>query len=95
MFEKVGVRILGLVENMSFFHCPNCGHDAAVFGHGGARTEAARLAVPFLGEVPLLLDVRQAGDAGRPIILAAPDSAGAVAFRAIAHRAWAAIDPHS
>ena len=88
MFEKVGVRILGVVENMSFFHCPNCGHDSHVFGHGGARTEALRLGVPFLGEVPLLLDVRQAGDAGMPIVLSAPESAGAVALRSVARAVW-------
>ena len=88
MFEKVGVRILGVVENMSFFHCPNCGHDSHVFGHGGARTEALRLGVPFLGEVPLLLDVRQAGDAGLPIVLSAPESAGAVALQGVARAVW-------
>ena len=92
MFEKVGVRILGVVENMSFFHCPNCGHDSHIFGHGGARTEALRLGVPFLGEIPLLLDVRQAGDAGQPIVLAAPESAGAVAFKALARSVWAGVE---
>ncbi len=91
MFEKVGVKILGVVENMSFFHCPNCGHDSAIFGHGGARTEALRLGVPFLGEVPLLLDVRAAGDAGQPIVLAAPDSTGARALTAIAKAVWAGV----
>ena len=84
MFEKVGVRILGVVENMSFFHCPNCGHDTHIFGHGGARTEALRLGVPFLGEIPLLADIRTAGDAGQPVVLAAPDSAGAQALMKIA-----------
>ncbi len=88
MFEKVGVRILGVVENMSYFACPKCGHEAHVFGHGGARTEAARLGVPFLGEVPLLMDVRAAGDAGEPIVVAAPESAGAVAFRGLAEEVW-------
>ncbi len=92
MFEKVGVRILGVVENMSFFHCPNCGHDSHIFGHGGAQTEARRLGVPFLGEIPLLLDVRQAGDAGQPIVLAAPDSQGAVAFRALARAVWGSVE---
>ena len=92
MFEKVGVRILGVVENMSFFHCPNCGHNSHIFGHGGARTEALRLGVPFLGEIPLLLDVRQAGDAGQPVVLAAPESAGAVAFQALARAVWASVD---
>ncbi len=92
MFEKVGVRILGVVENMSFFHCPNCGHDSHIFGHGGAQTEARRLGVPFLGEIPLLLDVRQAGDAGQPIVLAAPESAGAVAFRMLAKTVWGSVE---
>jgi ATP-binding protein involved in chromosome partitioning len=84
MFEKVGVPILGMVENMSFFQCPHCGERTDVFGHGGARDEAARLGVPFLGAVPLLIDVRSAGDRGVPIVVAAPESAAAVAFREIA-----------
>jgi ATP-binding protein involved in chromosome partitioning len=88
MFEKVGVPVLGVVENMSFFSCPNCGHEAHIFGHGGARAEAARLGVPFLGEVPLLLDVREAGDSGRPLLMSAPESAGARAFSQIAARVW-------
>ena len=88
MFGKVGVPILGIVENMSYFHCPQCGHDAHIFGHGGARTEAQRLGVPFLGEVPLLLDVRAAGDAGQPIVLSAPESAGALALLAVARAVW-------
>jgi ATP-binding protein involved in chromosome partitioning len=88
MFEKVGVRVLGVVENMSFFVCPHCGEASEPFGHGGARSEAARLGVPFLGEVPLLLDVRESGDVGRPIVLAAPESAGAQALRAVAARVW-------
>jgi len=91
MFNKVGVRVLGVVENMSFFACPHCGHEAHVFGHGGARTEAARLGVPFLGEVPLLLDVREAGDSGRPLLMSAPESAGALAFSAIARRVWESV----
>jgi ATP-binding protein involved in chromosome partitioning len=91
MFEKVGVRILGVVENMSFFHCPNCGHDSHIFGHGGARTEALRLGVPFLGEVPLLLDVREAGDRGQPIVVAAPETAGARALRAVAEMVWESV----
>ncbi len=84
MFEKVGVPVLGLVENMSFFACPNCGHESHIFGHGGARTEAARLGVEFLGEVPLLLDIRTAGDAGAPVAGQAPDGPAAAAYRQIA-----------
>ncbi len=86
MFEKVRVPVLGLVENMSFFCCPQCGHRAEIFGHGGARLEAERLRTEFLGEVPLLLEIRTASDAGTPIVAAAPEGAAAQAFAAIADR---------
>ena len=88
MFERVRVPVLGLVENMSFFCCPSCGHRAEIFGHGGARLEAQRLRTEFLGEVPLLLDIRTASDAGTPIVAAAPDGTAAQAFGAIAARVW-------
>ena len=88
MFERVRVPVLGLVENMSFFACPNCGHHSEIFGHGGARQEAHRLGTDFLGEVPLLLDVREASDAGTPITASAPDGEAARAFDAIAARVW-------
>jgi ATP-binding protein involved in chromosome partitioning len=88
MFERVRVPVLGLVENMSFFCCPNCGHRAEIFGHGGARLEAQRLRTEFLGEVPLLLDIRTASDAGTPIVAAAPDGEAARAFGVIAGRIW-------
>ena len=77
MFEKTLVPVLGLVENMSFFCCPNCGHRTDIFGHGGARAEAARLGIDFLGEIPLLLDIRTASDAGTPIAAEMPDSEAA------------------
>jgi ATP-binding protein involved in chromosome partitioning len=88
MFERTNVPVLGLIENMSYFSCPACGHRAEIFGHGGARTEAERLGVEFLGEVPLLLDIRTASDAGTPIVAAAPDSPAAQAFAGIARRLW-------
>jgi ATP-binding protein involved in chromosome partitioning len=88
MFEKTLVPVLGLVENMSTFCCPNCGHTTELFGHGGARLEAEVLGIPFLGEVPLLLDIRVTADAGTPITAAAPDSPAAKAFAAIAARVW-------
>jgi len=91
MFEKTKVPVLGLIENMSFFCCPNCGHRTDVFGHGGARVEAHRLGVEFLGEVPLLLEVRAAGDEGTPIVAARPDSPAAQAFQAVAARLWAKL----
>ena len=91
MFEKTRVPVLGIVENMSVFCCPNCGHRTELFGHGGARREAEALGVPFLGEIPLLLDVRTAGDAGTPIVASAPGSPAAQAFTAIANRVWGAL----
>jgi len=93
MFEKTRVPVLGIVENMSFFCCPNCGHRTDLFGHGGARAEAERLGVPFLGEVPLLLAIRETADAGTPIAASAPDSDAARAYAAIAERLRATLDP--
>jgi len=86
MFEKVGVPVLGIVENMSYFCCPNCGHRADLFGHGGARREAESLRVPFLGEIPLLLDIRESADAGTPIVHAQPEGEAAAAYRQLAHQ---------
>ena len=88
MFEKVGVPVLGLIENMSVFCCPNCGHRTEIFGHGGARAEAARLGAEFLGALPLKLEIRELADAGTPIVAARPDSEEAAQYRAIAARIW-------
>jgi ATP-binding protein involved in chromosome partitioning len=88
MFEKVNVPVLGLIENMSFFCCPNCGHRADIFSHGGARREAERLGVEFLGELPLKLEIRELADAGTPIVMARPDSEEAQSYRRIARRVW-------
>lgn len=82
MFLKLKTPILGLIENMSTYVCPNCGHEEHLFGHGGVVAEAKRLGLPFLGELPLSLDVRLAGDAGRPIALG--DSPAAQAYARIA-----------
>jgi ATP-binding protein involved in chromosome partitioning len=82
------VPILGVVENMATFVCPNCGHASHIFGHGGARAEAERLGVPFLGEVPLVMEIRETSDSGRPIVVGDPDSAAAQAYRDIAMRVW-------
>ncbi len=84
MFEKMGTRVFGIIENMSTYICPNCGHEAHVFGHGGAKADAERLGLPFLGEIPLDLDIRLAGDGGAPVVAAKPNSPQAGAFRAIA-----------
>jgi ATP-binding protein involved in chromosome partitioning len=88
MFRKVAVPILGIVENMSTFVCPNCGHESQIFAHGGARREAERLSVPFLGEVPLAMPIRETSDAGRPIVASEPGSEHAKAFLAIASKVW-------
>jgi ATP-binding protein involved in chromosome partitioning len=84
MFHKLKTPVLGLIENMSTFTCPNCGHESHIFGHGGVAAEAARLDLPFLGELPLALEVRQAGDAGTPI--AVGDGPNAEAYARLAHR---------
>jgi ATP-binding protein involved in chromosome partitioning len=88
MFRKVAVPVLGIVENMSYFVCPRCGERSEIFGHGGAHEEADRLGVPFLGEIPLHLDIRTTSDSGRPIVVAQPDSPHAQAYKNIAGRVW-------
>jgi ATP-binding protein involved in chromosome partitioning len=88
MFRKVAVPVLGIVENMSYFLCPKCGERSEIFGHGGAREEAGKLGVPFLGEIPLHLDIRTTSDSGHPIVVAEPDSAHSQAYRNIAGRVW-------
>ena len=84
MFEKTQVPVLGIVENMSVFICENCGHPAHIFGHGGAREEAQKRLVPFLGEIPLVARIRETSDAGTPIVASQPHGAEAAAFLAIA-----------
>ncbi len=86
MFRRVNVPVLGIVENMSTFICPNCGTRTDIFGHGGARHEAERLGVPFLGEVPLDITIRENSDAGRPVVATAPDGPHAQCYRDIAAR---------
>jgi ATP-binding protein involved in chromosome partitioning len=86
MFRKVEVPILGVVENMSEFICPQCGHAEAIFGRGGAEAEAFAMQAPFLGRVPIEPAIRAAGDEGEPIVVRAPNSFSAQAFRAIAAR---------
>lgn len=84
MFQKLKTPVLGLIENMSTYICPNCGHEEHLFGHGGVAAEAARLDLPFLGELPLSIEVRLAGDAGTPV--AAGEGAHAEAYARLAHR---------
>ncbi|ANH03250.1 Mrp/NBP35 family ATP-binding protein [Shinella sp. HZN7] len=88
MFSKVEVPVLGIVENMSYFIAPDTGNRYDIFGHGGARKEAERIGVPFLGEVPLTMDIRETSDAGTPVVVSNPEGAAAKTYRAIATRVW-------
>ena len=91
MFRKVNVPVIGIVENMSYFVCTKCGERHEIFGHGGAKEEAERLGVPFLGEVPLDQDVRLRSDRGEPVVATAPDSKHAAIYRDIARQVWASL----
>ena len=91
MFRRVDVPVLGIIENMSYFCCPNCGHRTDIFSHGGARKEADDLGMEFLGEIPLHLDIRETSDQGQPIVVSQPESEHAKAYRGIAKRVWEKI----
>ncbi|RYZ74825.1 MAG: iron-sulfur cluster carrier protein ApbC [Lysobacteraceae bacterium] len=84
MFQKVNVPVLGIVENMAVHVCSNCGHREHLFGDGGGQRMAAQYGVPLLGSLPLDIAIREQGDAGRPVVVAAPDSAVAQAYREVA-----------
>ena len=92
MFTKVNVPVLGIVENMSTFLCPHCGEASDIFGHGGAKAEASRLGVPFLGEVPLTMAVRETSDEGKPVVATDPESPVAKVYRDIAAAAWTELE---
>ncbi|MBP2303474.1 iron-sulfur cluster carrier protein ApbC [Azospirillum picis] len=91
MFRRVDVPVLGIIENMSYFCCPNCGHRTDIFSHGGARKEADDLGMEFLGEIPLHLSIRETSDQGQPIVVSQPDSEHAQSYRRIATRLWEKI----
>ncbi|MES2471948.1 MAG: iron-sulfur cluster carrier protein ApbC [Pseudomonadota bacterium] len=95
MFQKTKVPILGVVENMSMFTCPDCGSSHAIFGHGGARETAEKLGAPFLGEIPLVPRIRETSDAGTPISVLAPDSPEAQAFLDVAKKVAASLQTAS
>ena len=84
MFNQLKTPIIGMIENMSTHICSNCGHEEHLFGHGGVASEAEKLGVPLLAEIPLHLDIRVAADGGAPIVVSKPESAQAEAFRAVA-----------
>jgi ATP-binding protein involved in chromosome partitioning len=92
MFRKVDVPVLGIIENMSYHKCSNCGHVEHIFSHGGARKEAERLGAEFLGELPLDIKIRETSDGGRPIVVSEPESEHAKAYRKIADRIWVKIE---
>ncbi len=91
MFQKVNVPVLGIIENMSYFTCTKCGERHDIFGHGGAKAESARLGVPFLGEIPLDIKLRQRSDEGEPLVATDPEGAHARLYREIATQVWAAV----
>jgi ATP-binding protein involved in chromosome partitioning len=88
MFKRVDVPVLGIIENMSYFICPKCGERSDIFSHGGAKAEAARLGVPFLGELPLHMSIRETSDSGRPIVVTEPDSPHAGLYKSMAAALW-------
>ena len=91
MFRKVEVPVLGIIENMSTYVCPKCGHEEHIFGHGGAKAEAERLQAEFLGEIPLDISIREPSDRGEPITVVKPGSPHSKAYKAIAERLWAKV----
>lgn len=94
MFRKVEVPVLGIVENMSYFIAPDTGKRYDIFGHGGARKEAERIGVPFLGEVPLTMGIRETSDAGTPVVASEPDSEITRVYREIARKVWEQVGAH-
>ncbi len=92
MFRKVDVPVFGIIENMSYFLCPDNGKRYDIFGHGGARKEADRMGVDFLGEVPIEIEIRENSDKGTPITVSDPDSQSAANYRAIASTVWDKIE---
>ncbi len=95
MFTRVNVPVLGIIENMSYFQCPHCGTRSDIFGHGGARHEAEKLGVPFLGEVPLHMSIRATSDSGAPLVATEPQSEHAAIYRAIAARVAEKLKPRA
>jgi ATP-binding protein involved in chromosome partitioning len=91
MFQRVNVPVLGLIENMSYFLCPSCGTRSDIFGHGGAEEEARKLGLPFLGGVPLHMEIRERSDSGKPIVATMPEGPQAQVYREIAARVWSEV----
>ncbi len=94
MFQQVNAPVLGVIENMSYHICTGCGHRAELFGHGGGEAMARQFSIPFLGEIPLVREIREAGDTGVPLVVAQPEHPQSQAFRTIAQRLVAEIVAH-
>ena len=92
MFRKVDVPILGVIENMAYFVCPDCGSNHALFGQGGAEAEAGRMGVPYLGAVPLTMELRAASDAGQPVVARAPDGPLGQIYTGMAEALWTTLE---
>ena len=95
MFQKVHVPVLGIIENMSYFVCPHCNERTEIFSHGGGKKAAEKLGVPFLGEIPIEISIREGGDEGRPILIANPKSMIADIYRKVAGAVAAQISIHN
>ena len=91
MYKKLGVPVLGVIENMSHFDCPSCDHESDIFGRGGGESVAEEMGVPFLRRIPISQSIREGGDSGNPIVVAEPDSAAARAFLEVAERTAAQV----
>jgi ATP-binding protein involved in chromosome partitioning len=91
MYQKLNIPILGIIENMSFFACPGCGHESDIFGSGGGERLAEEMKVPFLGRIPIYQPIREGGDSGVPIVISEPDSPAGKAFIAAAERTAAQV----
>lgn len=95
LFKKMGIPVLGLIENMSLFVCPHCTQETPIFSHGNVKEEAAALEVPFLGEIPIRLEIREAGDKGVPIVVKSPHSVVSQTYIRIAKNIWEQLDTSS
>jgi ATP-binding protein involved in chromosome partitioning len=91
MYKKLNIPPLGIIENMSYFACPECGHEADIFGHGGGEQMATDLGIPFIGRIPISQPIREGSDVGVPLMISAPESAAARAFMAAAERTAAQV----
>ena len=91
MFEKVDIPVYGLIENMSYFNCPHCGERSEIFSHGGAKKEAKKMGIEFLGEIPLDITIRKTSDTGNPIVTTDPNNQNSKNYQQIAENIWSRL----